>query len=182
MPNHKIKSACGFLFLAIAIASPTVCWSEQADQTIFMEADAVDINEKKGISIYKGKVKMSRGDITILADEITAYKDSTGLTRLVALGSPVDFTKAGSDIGNNVNNNRPEQKPTHGEALKIEYDAKKEILKLITNAKLWQANDQFSGNLIVYDVTNESIAANKGSANKGRIKVIIHPVKKAADQ
>ncbi|NOX42610.1 MAG: lipopolysaccharide transport periplasmic protein LptA [Gammaproteobacteria bacterium] len=143
----------------------------QPDQTIYLEADQVDIDNKQKISTYQGNVKLSRGDIIILADKITAKKNKKGLGKLFATGNPVKFNKTQQRTGQNDSG----QKEIKGQALEIEYDTEKEIMTLKNEAKLWQSNDQFSGNLIIYNIAQESVTANRGSAKNGRVQVIIHP-------
>lgn len=167
---HTIRPFTGFVFALFLLAIPGLCNAAEANQIIYLEADTVDINEKKGISVYKGNVKLSRGDITIVADMMTAYKNDSGLQKLIATGNPVEFTKAAS-----TNNKDEKQKKIKGQALEIDYNAKNEIIKLKNNAKLWQGKDQFSGNIIVYNIASETVTASKGSSSNERVKVIIHP-------
>lgn len=164
------RSLAVFVLAFFLLAIPGLCGAAEAGLIIYLEADTVDINEKKGISIYKGNVKLTRGDITIVADMMTAYKNDGGLQKFIATGKPVKFTKAASSRTDGA-----KQKEIKGQALEIDYNAKNEIIKLKNDARLWQGKDQFSGNTIVYDIASESVTANKGSAANGRVKVIIHP-------
>lgn len=143
----------------------------QTDQTIYLEADQVEIDDRQEISTYQGNVKLSRGEITLFADKITAKKNSKGLAKFLAAGNPVTFNKA-PHAG---------QKPIKGQAMEIEYDTEKEVMTLKNKAKLWQANDQFSGNLITYNIAQGSVTANKGNRKKGRVQVIIHPSSQPTD-
>mgnify|MGYP002266590373 CR=1 FL=1 len=167
---HTRRPLAGFVFALFLLAIPGLCSAAEIGQIIYLEADTVDIDEKKGISVYKGNVKLSRGDITIVANMMTVYKNDSGLQKLIATGKPVEFTKAAS-----TNINGAKQKEMKGQALEIDYNAKNEIIKLKNDAKLWQGKDQFSGNIIVYDIASETVTASKGSASNGRVKVIIHP-------
>ena len=151
-----------FLSISCVLLTTTPVWSATADSQIILEADQLDLDEKNGISTYKGNVKMTRGQLNIQANTVTAYKNATGLQKMQAEGSPAIFTKSS-----------PGQQPTRGQADTIDYDAVKEILTLKTRASLQQSNNQFSGNLIIYNILNESVTANKGSSQQGRVKVII---------
>ena len=167
------RSLAVFVLAFFLLAIPGLCGAAEAGLIIYLEADTVDINEKKGISIYKGNVKLTRGDITIVADMMTAYKNDAGLQKFIATGKPVKFTRAASTSSSRTDGAK--QKEIKGQALEIDYNAKNEIIKLKNDARLWQGKDQFSGNTIVYDIASESVTANKGSAANGRVKVIIHP-------
>lgn len=107
---------------------------------------------------------MKRGLLSIEGDVITAYKEKNKLSKMVATGEPVTFSKKEEN-----------EKHSTGQANKIEYDAISEILTLMDKASLHQANNQFSGDLIIYNVANETVLANKGAPQGSRVKVIINP-------
>jgi len=166
-PARQFIFIFSLVTLVLFTAGIQQAWAQKTDQAILLEADQVDINGKKNISVYQGNVKLSHGDTTILADKITVHKTKKGLGKFFALGKPVTFHSAA-----NADKKEVEVK---GEALEIEYDAKKEIVILKNKAKLWQSKDQFSGNLIVYNVKQASVTANRGNKKSGRIQVVIHP-------
>lgn len=173
IPNQLLLKQTLFLLclgICFTLVAIIPAWSATADSQIILEADELDIDEKKGISIYKGNVKMTRGQISIQADIITAYKNTSGLQKMHAEGKPAIFTKT-----------PPDQQQIKGQANIIDYDAIKEILSLKNQASLQQANNHFSGNLIIYNITSESVVANKGSSKQGRVKVIIQQDKPVAN-
>ena len=173
---HTSRPLAGFVFAFFLLAIAGLCSAAETGQIIYLEADTVDIDEKKGVSVYKGNVKLSRGDITIVADMMRVYKNDSGLQNLIATGKPVEFNKAAS-----IDKSGAKQKEIKGQALEIDYNAKNEIIKLKNDAKLWQGKDQFSGHIIVYNIASETVTASKGSASNGRVKVIIHPDTDAAE-
>jgi lipopolysaccharide export system protein LptA len=151
-----------FLFFGFAVLSSS--WCQTTDQTVYLEADKVEIDQKTGISKYLGNVKLTRGNLTILASTMLIFKTDETLNRVTAEGDPVKFTKERS----------AEEKEIRGQALQLEYDAQKDILELKKEAKLWQEQDQFSGDYIQYNIQQELVHASKGPSDE-RVRVIIHP-------
>ena len=150
------------LVTGFAVLSPS--WCQTTDQTVYLEADKVEIDEKTGISKYLGNVKLNRGNLTILADTMMIFKTGKMLNRVSAKGHPVKFNKQRS----------AEEKEIRGQALQLEYDAQKETLELKQDAKLWQEQDQFTGDFIQYNIQQEIVHASKGGSDD-RVRVIIHP-------
>lgn len=136
-----------------------------ADATIYLEADQVDIDDKQGISIYVGKVKLTRGAMTITSDKMTVYRDKQELKKVIAVGTPVHLRQAASATS----------KELTGEGLRMEYDAQSGEVLLNDNAKLRQESNEFTGNFIRYNVNNETVKAGKGATPGERVHVVIHP-------
>lgn len=136
-----------------------------ADATIYLEADQVDIDDKQGVSIYVGNVKLTRGAMTITSDKMTVHRDPQGLKKVIATGTPVRLRQAASATS----------KELTGEGLRMEYDAQTGEVLLNDNAKLRQESNEFTGNFIRYNVNNETVKAGKGTAAGERVHVVIHP-------
>jgi lipopolysaccharide transport protein LptA len=92
------------------------------------------------------------------------FKTGETLNRVKAEGNPVKFVKERS----------AEEKEIRGQALQLDYDAQKDTLELKKDAKLWQEQDQFSGDYIRYNIQQELVHASKGGSDE-RVRVIIHP-------
>ena len=133
--------------------------------TIYLDADQVDIDDKQGISIYVGNVKLTRDLMTITADKMTVYRDKQDLKKVIAVGAPVHLHQAASATS----------KETTGEGLRMEYDAQSGEVLLNDNAKLHQESNEFTGSFIRYNVNSETVKAGKGAATGERVHVVIHP-------
>ena len=151
-----------------------------------LEPEPVDIksnylllDEKKGISIYKGNVRLIKGTLIIKADKITLYSDGEKLTKALIIGSPADVR------------HKPEnEEKVHSQAKKIEYFVDKERLILNGEAFVDQGDRHFSGESIEYDTRQRIITASgqKGAVNtkinppKRRVHVIIGPDTKDTEE
>lgn len=162
--NHSLIR----LFITLACltgATAVPALSTDKDQPISIEADSADIDDNKGISVYKGNVVVTQGSLSLWADTVTVHSPNRNLQKLVAQGTPARFQQ------------RPngEQEDMRAQARKMEYSTETEKLLLLDGAHLWQSKNEFSGNRIEYDTVNDTVTASKAPSGKERVQVIIQP-------
>jgi lipopolysaccharide export system protein LptA len=156
------------LLLALTVAA-TGAWAEKADRTrpIHIEADAVRLDDAKKIAIYQGGVILSQGTMNISADRIDVRQDDQGMVSGEATGLPVTFRQKleGRD------------EYLDGQANRLEYDARAEVMKLIGAAYLKQGGDELRGGTIVYDLRTERYQALGATeaGGPGRVRAVIRP-------
>jgi lipopolysaccharide export system protein LptA len=148
---------CGAL-AAAAAPSPQ-------DQTIYLEADRVDIDDKQGVSTYTGNVTLRRGVLSLKADMMTVYRTRQELQKVIAVGTPVQLHQSASETTREMS----------GEGRRAEYDATSGELLLQDGAKLRQERNEFTGNFIRYNVNTEVVQAGKGDSTDQRVRVVIQP-------
>ncbi len=163
------------LFLLVALGLAPALWALPADreQPIYIEADSVEIDDARGISVYRGNVRYTQGSTELTAEEATVYSEQRKLKKLVAKGKPARYSTL------------PEgkQEKITAEALTIIYLADQEIYEFHDKAHLWHKGNEFFGAFISYDAQHDLVNAHKGEAGKGRVRVIIMPeVKKPDDE
>lgn len=161
MNNGKLIFVTSLLVLADAVhAAPPAA----PPQPLYLEADQVNIDDKQGVSVYQGNVKLTRGAMTITSDKMTVHRTKQDLQKIIASGTPVHLDQAASAT----------TKEIHGESLHAEYDAQSGEILLTESAKLRQDADEFTGDVIRYNVNTEIVDANKGKSDQ-RVRVVIHP-------
>ncbi|NOY62212.1 MAG: lipopolysaccharide transport periplasmic protein LptA [Gammaproteobacteria bacterium] len=166
--NRSI-SVCALMLLL----SSTPLWALVSDreQPIQIEADSIEFDETKGISIYRGNVSFVQGSVKLLADAISTFNsDRATLEKVVATGQPVSFSQRVEG--------EAQEETVRGEARKIEYFAADEKLVLHGDAQLWRSRDSFSGNRIEYQTVKNVVSARKATDSKERVSVTIQPRKK----
>lgn len=157
------------LFWLVALCGLWVgaAFAEKADKDrpVQIEADSVRLDDIKKLAVYQGNVMFSQGSFLLLAERIDVWQDDKGFSGGNAVGTPVRFRQ------------KLEGKNEYAEgyAERIEYDAEKEIMKLIGNARLKHGEDDLRGNLIVYNTVTEVYEASGGGAASGRVRAIIQP-------
>lgn len=160
--------------LAGLLAAPTaaLCLSTDRDQPMHIQADRVELDEKTGVSTYRGAVELSQGSLHLTADSLTVHRIGNKVERLVADGTPATFRQ------------RPDNavQDTHGQARHLEYRADDATIELSGQARLWNNGDEFSSARIVYDADQNRVRANGGESKDGRVHAIIHPRRKEGER
>jgi len=177
---QKIPAKYALLIAAFVFAHPAWSLSTDKDQPIEIEADAAELDDQKGVTVYTGNVIVTQGSIHMTGDKMTVYytKDND-LDTVIMLGRPATYRQL------------PDNGEIHdeAEALRMEFFNLKNLIVLIDNALVKQEGLRFSGSRIEYDTENSKIRA-RGTADKavaedgspasdsGRVKITIQPKKK----
>ena len=142
------------------------------DQPIHIKADQITVNEKQGVSFYQGNVQFTQGSLRVNGDDVTVFLHDDVLSKVIVIGNPATLVQ------------QPDhrQNPINAKAIRMEYDAKKEIVYLIENAEVQQGPNSFAGNYIEYDTRYSVVSARKGETDDSRVHVIINPPKKNGEE
>lgn len=159
--------------------------STDKDQDIEIEANNAELDDQKGITIYRGNVVVTQGSIRITGDIMTVtYTKTKELDTVIVEGKPAYYRQL------------PDNKEVYdeAEALRMEYYAARNFIVLIDNALVKQEGLRFSGNRIEYDTLLSQVKA-KGktkTAKEGektgppdadsRVKITIKSKKKEKPQ
>jgi len=165
MPRLMIKwlvVVCWF-FLVVGISFGA---DSDRDQPISIEADRVDVDDVKGVSIYSGDVVLRQGSMELIADKlILKVSEQRELVSVKAQGSPARFKQFNDPVNGEV----------HGHAKEITYDVKDEYMLFVGEAYLWQCGDEVSGNQVEYFGSQALVKAKKAEDGQGRVQVILQP-------
>lgn len=166
-----IRNSAKWLFI-LALAGPpgAHALSTDKDQPVHIEADRAEIDEPRGVSVYSGDVKVTRGSMHLTGDTMTVYNKGRELDHIVVVGGPATYRQRQDD----------QQEDMHAAAGRIEYYANSEKVILLENAKLWQGINEFKSDRIVYDISRG--VANAGAPDSGqqRVHITIQPKPKEA--
>lgn len=122
-------------------------------QTLDIQSQYLLLDEKKGISTYKGKVLLQKDTLVIKADAMTLYYNGEKLDKVIILGSPADVRHAPDN-----------EAKVHSQANKMEYLINQDKLTLSGQAFVTQGSRHFSGETIEYD-TRQRIISAAGNQN-----------------
>ena len=157
------------LLLWLAVPRTLFGLAGDREQPIQLEADRVEIDERRGVSIYSGNVRLIQGSTHISGEKITVNNGKNGLETLVASGAPARFRQLPDG----------ETREVVATAKKMEYQVGKRMLILTGNARLDKGQDQFSGAKLEYDMAKNLIRAKSVDGETGgkpqRIQMIIQP-------
>ena len=180
--NRKKHYSLLVFLLGLLTANHVQALSTDKDQPIEVEADSAELDDEKGITIYRGNVIVTQGSMRITGDIMTVtYNENSDLDTLVVEGKPAHYRQM------------PDNSKVYdeAEALQMDYYALKNYIVLMDNALVKQEGLRFSGNRIEYD-TERSIVKAKGKTNtssgnkdgsdkkdpNARVKIILKPSKK----
>ena len=180
---YTLKKTSNYLLLTTALLFNSYAWGLSTDknQPIEIEADAAELDDQKGVTIYTGNVVVIQGSIRMTGDKMTVYyTKENDLDTVIMVGQPATYRQLpdNSEIYDEA------------EALRMEFYNLKNLIVLINNALVKQEDKRFSGNRIEYDTLNSKVwargasgktAADEGvtpATDSGRVKIIIQPKKK----
>ena len=159
------KRLFGLLFVpVIAIALPA-----DRQQPIKISSDSVDIDNRKGVSVYHGNVAMTQGTTRITGDIITICTKEREVTKIIAQGNKDRAYYEELQPG--------EQGTVQAWGNTIRYDINNDQIELDKNAQLSQKGDTFKGEKIHYNVTLQTINAigTSNQGDSGQVQMVIQP-------
>ncbi len=159
----------------LSFCAPVLAERADRDKPVQIEADTVRMDDLQKIAVYEGRVILTQGTLRVQADRVEVRQDAEGFLTGTALGKPVHFRQRLDGRGDWVD----------AWANRVEYDARKEQVRLIGDALLKKGEEELRGDLITYDARNELYQASGGLPGQkpGRVRAVIMPFKdKAAER
>ncbi|MDP2371944.1 lipopolysaccharide transport periplasmic protein LptA [Rhodoferax sp.] len=149
------------------------------DKTMNVESDALRYDDAKKVSVFSGRVVLTKGTILIRGAVLTVRQDPDGAQHGVVSAEPgklAFFRQKREGVDEFV----------EGEGETIEYDGRAETVRLLKQAQLRRyrgatLSDEMTGALIVYnnatDVFTVDGSAARGSpgAAGGRVRAMLTP-------
>jgi lipopolysaccharide export system protein LptA len=163
---RQTRAIALYLLLGLPAISPA---TEEKAAPIAVEADQLELNQRTGISVYQGHVRMQQGSMLLQAERLELHNSGQRLDEAYADGKPAHLEQQDPQTGELF----------RAEANRIEYRFSDGQLVLKGEAHLWRGGDEFSGNHLIYDKANKSVRAfgDKENNGNGRVRVILQPEK-----
>lgn len=173
VPAWAALSACLFL-----CAQPVLAERADRDKPVQIESDRMEYDEGKRVSIFTGRVILTKGTIAIRGDRLIVQEDAQGFRQARAEGKPASFRQKREGLDEFI----------EGAALTIEYDSRTESAVLTERAQLRRLArekviDEVQGARITYlsGAERYAVEGNLGGAQEGeRVRMVIQP-RKAED-
>ncbi len=180
---RALKNLLTFWGVAVILGMPLLAVAEKADRNkpMNIEADNLDHDELKQISIFTGKVVATKGTITMRGNRLEVRQDPDGfqygiLTAMPGARAFYRQKREGVDEW------------MEGEGERIEYDGKADKVVMIIKADFRRyrgtvLSDQMTGQRIVYEnltdqfTVDGQLAGTKpaGNAPTGRVRAVLTP-------
>jgi len=160
----------GWAALAWVLAYPlnSSALSSDRDKPMHIEADSAELDERKGVSVYRGNVNVKQGTMVLNADTLTVKNRNRNIIKIVAEGKPAHFQQRPDNQDEDVK----------ADANRIEYLGKNKQILLLGDAKVWQAGNVFQSDRIEYDMNNNVVNAGGERSeltDERRVRITIQP-------
>ncbi len=184
-----MKKSFASLLVAIAFAVPAgFAVAEKADRSkpMNIEADTLRYDDLKQVSVFSGRVVMTKGSIVVRASQIEVRQDPDGFqfgTITGAADAPAFFRQKRDGVDEFI----------EGSAQSIEYDGKADTVRFVQKAQLRRLRgtivaDEINGGVIVYENTTDMFTVDGGSksaagtpsAPAGRVRAVLTPKQEPA--
>ena len=155
----------GFFFVLL-IMSLTA--HAQTRGPVQLEADSAEVSDTEGVSIYRGNVVLTRDDTRITGSIMRVYTDAEReLQRIEVEGNPATYRDTPLDGGALRRAESP---------IMEYYAAGPERIILRSGGRLWQGDNEVTGETITHFVAEGRTVADGSSAGgSGRVNVTVFP-------
>ena len=89
-PNFLLYAA---IIFQCAVINSVLARSDDSEKPIHITADSAELNDKTGVSIYRGSVEMVQGTTTLTGDIITVYSKGNEVTKMISVGDLATYTE-----------------------------------------------------------------------------------------
>ena len=146
------------------VASPKK--TADRDQPIHINAGRIEINQRKSLTIYTGKVSFTQGDLRFNAARAEARYQGDKIDTIVAHGKPVTLHQRAPDP----------QQAIHATAQRLEYHALENRIDLFGDVRLQQGDSVIQCTTLHYNLLDGTLAA-EGDGQDSAVSVVIESKK-----
>lgn len=173
LPALTAVTVAAALALAV-LATPAHAERADRDKPMNIEADAMRHDESKQLSVFTGKVVISKGTLLIRGARVEVRQDAQGHqygTVTAEARQRAFFRQKREGVDEFI----------EGESELIEYDSKADRVRFLRNAELRRLRgtalaDQLNGSLIVYDNSNDTFTVDGAPAGGSeRVRAVLTP-------
>jgi lipopolysaccharide export system protein LptA len=180
VPCHSATPTATLLLVLAAVVSLPAN-AERADrlkQATILSDQGGQIDLQKQVVVFSGNVVITKGTMVIHAARVEVRQAPDGYDTAIAFGAPgkpATFRQKRDGVDEYMD----------GEAERLEYDGKADVVKFINNAALRRLRgvtpaDEITGNLITYDATTDKLTVSGGAAPttanpSGRVRAVLMP-------
>ena len=154
------------LFWLPALLAVPVCGlaaDDDRQQPVHLRADRIDIDQKRGLSLYRGHVVFTQGTLRLTAARAEVQNRASVLETITAEGKPVTFRHRPEGLTDFI----------EGEAGRAVYHAPSRRVDLYGEVQARRGRDLFRSAVLHYDIGNQSLVAE--SANGRRVYAALVP-------
>ena len=149
----------------LMIVSPFAATADD-DGAVNLTADQAEVRDMEGLSVYRGNVVLTRGDMRITGDLMRVYSDAQRrLDRVEVDGTPATWQQS-----------LPGEVPREAEAPRMEYYATgPERILLLGGGRLWQGEATVTGEVVTHFPEEDRTVAERGEQDDDRVRATFFP-------
>lgn len=163
--NHKIIISIVLIIQCIFI-NTAFARSDDSEKPIHITADTAELNDKTGVSIYRGNVEMVQGTTILTGDVITVYTNNGDVNKMISVGNLATYTET-TDEGDIV----------YAESEEMIHNSLEKKVELFRKGKVTKTGNVIRSDYILY-LTEEGLIDT--GTTQDRINIVIQP--KSDDQ
>jgi len=167
--TRRSRNGWGLLAVTLCFLIPLAALAlpKDREQPIQITADQALRDEKQGVTIYSGNVKLIQGTLRIDAAKLTIYHDGPKLERVVAEGVPAHLQQLPD----------PDKGVVKARARSITYYQLEDRIHLEQQAQVERDGNIVTGDSINYFVDQDLFRADSTADSEDRVIVVIPPQK-----
>lgn len=155
------------LLLWLAPLGAAYALSTDKTQPIDVSADSVELDDKAGRAVYRGRVRVTQGTMRITGDTLVLERKDGAIHMVTVTGNPATYRQRPDGEADDVT----------AEAGVLQILPLAGVVRLEKNAQVRQRGRAFSGQRIEYDNQNDIVRADGADAATpgGRVRIVIPP-------
>ena len=147
----------------VSLSSNVNALPEDSAQPIHIRSDSAELDQNKNLVVYHGSVRMDQGTMQVTADTMTVELKDSLVVRITAEGDRAHYQQQ----------IKPDESIVYADAQTIVYFTQDERVHLTGNAHLTQDKNDFTGDLINYDIRAGKVDAQANGGSK--VQMILQP-------
>lgn len=152
------------IIVSLFVSNYALARTDDSEKPIHITADTAELNEKSGISIYRGDVKMVQGTTILRGDVITVYTVNDEVEKMISVGNLATYEEI-TDDGDKV----------YAESEEMIHNSGEKKVELFRRGKITQVGNIIRSDYILY-LTEEGLIDT--GTKKDRIEITIQPKSK----
>lgn len=150
--------------LFVTLLAPLCALAAGGDrqQPVNLRADRIDIDQKKGTSLYRGHVLLTQGTLRMTAASAEARNRGNKVETVTAEGAPVTFR------------HRPEGgvEYINGQAGRVHYRVPEQLVDFGGNVNLQRGRDTFRAAQAHYDIATRQVIAEGNAEQRAYVALV----------
>ena len=151
------------LAAVIALSATPLVYAHRLAQPLSVRADSIQINQRTGLSVYQGHVRLVQDGLTVRANQVRVRSAHGAVLSIRAVGNPL-----------HIEDQKTGGLPMFGQAQTLHFIASKDEVSLTTRVVFRQGADILHGHVIHYYVRSQRMTAIKGAKKRVRARIVPH--------